>query len=100
MRASEPAPVPPGDDTLEFPTPEYHVMVLLVDDQAFICEAIRRSLANQPDIDFHYCSDPNEAIAVANQLKPTVILQDLVMPEIDGLELVSRFRANPATRDT
>ncbi|MDB6021985.1 MAG: signal transduction histidine kinase, partial [Pedosphaera sp.] len=83
-----------------FPSPDYHVMVLLVDDQAMVCEAIRRSLATQPDIDFHYCADPEEAIAVANQIKPTVILQDLVMPGMDGLTLVSRFRANPATKET
>ncbi len=80
--------------------PEYHVMVLLVDDQAMVCEAIRRNLSHQPDIDFHYCADPGEALVVANQIKPTVILQDLVMPGMDGLTLVSRFRANPATRDT
>ncbi len=78
---------------------ESHVMVLLVDDQAMVCEAVRRSLANQPDIDFHYCSEAREAITVANQIKPTVILQDLVMPGIDGLTLVGHFRANPVTRD-
>jgi signal transduction histidine kinase/HPt (histidine-containing phosphotransfer) domain-containing protein len=78
---------------------DYHVMVLLVDDQAMVCEAVRRSLANQPDIDFHYCADAREAITVANQIKPTVILQDLVMPGIDGLTLVSQYRSNPATRD-
>ena len=80
--------------------PEYHVMVLLVDDQAMVCEAVRRALANQTDIDFHYCADAREAIAIANQIKPTVILQDLVMPGMDGLTLVSQFRANPATKDT
>ena len=36
---------------------------------------------------------------MANELAPTVILQDLVMPEIDGLTLVKFFRANPATRE-
>src|SRR5437868_13929014 len=77
-----------------------HAMVLLVDDQAMVCEAVRRALANQSDIDFHYCSDPREAINVANQIKPTVILQDLVMPGIDGLSLVSQFRSNPGTKDT
>src|SRR5581483_10268702 len=82
------------------PPPEYHVMVLLVDDQAMVCEAVRRALANQPDIDFHYCADPAEALVVANQIKPTVILQDLVMPGMDGLTLVSQFRINPTTRDT
>src|SRR5712671_8220137 len=80
--------------------PDYHVMVLLVDDQAMVCEAVRRALANQADIDFHYCADAREALNVANQIKPTVILQDLVMPGIDGLTLVNQFRANPATKDT
>jgi len=75
-------------------------MVLLVDDQAMVCEAVRRALANQPDIDFHYCSDAREALGLATQLRPTVILQDLVMPGVDGLTLVKQFRANPATKDT
>src|SRR5208337_4125721 len=86
-------------ERLSHPT-EYHVMVLLVDDQAMVCEAVRRALANQTDIDFHYCADAREAVAIANQIKPTVILQDLVMPGVDGLTLVKQFRANPATRDT
>src|SRR5437879_1181998 len=80
--------------------PEYHAMVLLVDDQAMVCEAVRRALAHQPDIDFHYCADAREAIPIANQIKPTVILQDLVMPGLDGLTLVKQFRANPTTKDT
>ncbi|HTL56655.1 MAG TPA: response regulator [Candidatus Limnocylindrales bacterium] len=79
--------------------PDYHVMVLLVDDQALVCEAVRRALANQADIDFHYCADAREALAVANQIKPTVILQDLVMPGIDGLTLLNQYRANPGTKD-
>jgi signal transduction histidine kinase/HPt (histidine-containing phosphotransfer) domain-containing protein/BarA-like signal transduction histidine kinase len=74
-------------------------MVLLVDDQAMVCEAVRRALANESDIDFHYCADAGDAIAIANHIKPTVILQDLVMPGIDGLTLVSQFRANPGTKD-
>src|SRR5438876_8425385 len=89
------APAEPG----AHPT-DYHVMVLLVDDQAMVCEAVRRALSHQSDIDFHYCADAREALTLANQIKPTVILQDLVMPGIDGLSLVSQFRANPATKDT
>ncbi len=79
---------------------DYSVMVLLVDDQVMVAEAIRRCLANQPNIDFHYCIDPTEAVRLANQIKPTVILQDLVMPGIDGLTLVRQFRANPSTQET
>ena len=78
---------------------EYAVMVLLVDDQAMVGEAIRRALANQPHIDFHYCANPTDALRIAGQIKPTVILQDLVMPGVDGLTLVRQYRAEPTTRD-
>jgi sigma-B regulation protein RsbU (phosphoserine phosphatase) len=74
--------------------------VLLVDDQAIVGESVRRMLAGEADVEFHFCSDPAKAIATANALQPTVILQDLVMPDIDGLLLVKFFRANPGTRDT
>ncbi len=76
------------------------VTVLLVDDQAIVGEAVRRMLAPEADIQFHFCSDPAKAIETATTVQPTVILQDLVMPDIDGLTLVKFLRANPATRQT
>jgi adenylate cyclase len=78
---------------------QHRITVLLVDDQAMIGEALRRMLAPEQDIDFHFCQDPTKAIKVANRIHPTVILQDLVMPEIDGLTLVRYYRANPSTRN-
>ncbi|MCP4104329.1 MAG: response regulator [Desulfobacteraceae bacterium] len=78
---------------------KHRITVLLVDDQAIIGEAVRRMLAGESDIDFYYCQDATQAIKMANQIAPTVILQDLVMPEIDGLMLVRYFRANQGTRD-
>ncbi|GAB5562362.1 MAG: hypothetical protein SynsKO_40090 [Synoicihabitans sp.] len=77
---------------------EFNSMVLLVDDQAMVGEAIRRALANEPNIDFHYCANPEQSIAIAEQIKPTVILQDLVMPGVDGLTLTRRYRQHPRTR--
>lgn len=89
----------PVDRVWASPAPEYAAMVLLVDDQAIIGEAIRRMLADQPDIDFHYCADPAQALGYAEEIKPTVILQDLVLPGVDGLTLVREYRARPPTRD-
>jgi len=80
-------------------TDENAAMVLLVDDQAMIGEAVRRGLANEDNIDFHFCADPHQAISQAIQIKPTVILQDLVMPGLDGLTLVREYRNNPLTKD-
>ena len=75
------------------------IRVLLIDDQEIILESVRRMLADQPDIAFFTCQDPSQAIRTAEEVQPTVILQDLVMPEIDGLVLVRFFRANPATKE-
>ncbi|MVV50355.1 PleD family two-component system response regulator [Pseudomonas sp. PB120] len=83
----------------DFKTDENAAMVLLVDDQAMIGEAVRRGLSNEENIDFHFCADPHQAIAQAVRIKPTVILQDLVMPGLDGLSLVREYRNHPATKD-
>ncbi len=77
----------------------HKIVVLLVDDQRLIAEAVRRLLAEADDIEFHYCSDPADAIKEVLRIKPTVILQDLVMPEIDGLSLVKYYRAHPEIRN-
>ncbi len=73
--------------------------VLLVDDQPIIGEAVRRMLAGEEGIAFHYCKDAPAALDKAAEVSPTVILQDLVMPGIDGLELVRRYRADERFRD-
>jgi len=73
--------------------------VMLVDDQPIIGEAVRRMLAGEEGITFHYCREAANALERAAQVRPTVILQDLVMPEIDGLELVRRYRADERFRD-
>lgn len=74
------------------------VRVLLIDDQKIIGEAVRRMLEGATDIEYHFLQDPTDAVAVAVSLAPTLILQDLVMPGVDGIDLVKKFRSEEATR--
>ena len=76
------------------------IVVLLVDDQRFVGAAVGRLLGAEPDIELHCCLQAVDAIAMANQIVPDVVLQDLVMPDIDGLTLVRLFRENPQTKGT
>ncbi|HDZ91910.1 MAG: SpoIIE family protein phosphatase [Deltaproteobacteria bacterium] len=78
---------------------KHAIRVLLVDDQAIVAEAVRRMLAHDQDIEFYYCQDPARAITTACEISPTVILLDLIMPEIDGLTLTRFLRANERTRE-
>ena len=75
------------------------IHVLLVDDQAIIAEGIRRMLEGEKDIQLHYCDDPSKAIDTAIEINATVVLQDLVMPDVDGMTLVRFYKANHATKD-
>src|SRR5271165_3597389 len=76
---------------------EHHIKVLLVDDQRIVGETVRRMLADVAGLEFHFCPDPAVALREADAFGPTVILQDLVMPGVDGIEIVRAFRNNPST---
>lgn len=89
-------------DTTLAPRPapvEIQAVVLLIDDQAIIVEAVRRLLLEHRDIEFHACTDPARAEETAMEVLPTVILQDLELGDVSGLAMVRRYRANSALRD-
>lgn len=77
---------------------EMRSRVLLVDDQLIVAEAFRRMVADLDDMEVFYCSDPARAVEEATRIQPTIILQDLVMPGMSGLMLLSLLRSHPQTR--
>jgi len=77
----------------------HKIKVLLIDDQAIVGAAVKRMLEPETDIVFQFCQDPTQAIPIATEFQPTVILQDLIMPDIDGLTLVKFFRVHPGLKD-
>jgi phosphoserine phosphatase RsbU/P len=85
----------PASDTIAHKT--HPVIVLLIDDQPIVGHAVRQMLQPESDIQFHFCKEPLKALEMAKALAPTVILQDLVMPDMDGLTLLKAFRADAAT---
>ena len=72
--------------------------VLLVDDQSTVNEAVQCMIADT-DITCHYCAKGANALEMAIATAPTVILQDLIMPSLSGMELVKQFRSHPDTSD-
>jgi sigma-B regulation protein RsbU (phosphoserine phosphatase) len=78
----------------------HRMVVLLVDDQRIIGEAVRRMLLDEPDIEFHFCIDPRATLEQTKRVQPTLILQNLVIPKINKLNLIKTFRANPGTERT
>jgi two-component system, NarL family, response regulator LiaR len=68
------------------------VRVLVVDDHAIVRKGIRALLATEQSIQVvGEAANGSEAIVLAQSLRPDVILMDIVMPEMDGLEAIRRI---------
>ena len=76
------------------------MVILLIDDEMIEAELFRGLLEAEQDFEFHYCPRSTDAIGQADEVHPTVIMQDLSMPGDHGLSMISRFRAHPSTKDT
>ena len=75
------------------------VSVLVIDDNVDAQQLLKRFLDGSAYI-FVGVSDPREALAKATAFAPGVILLDVMLPGIDGWELLGRLREHPVTRHT
>jgi DNA-binding response OmpR family regulator len=72
--------------------------VLLCDDEVHILRAAEIKLCRS-GFDVQCASDGQEAWEIIQRSRPDMLITDLQMPRVDGLELCRRVRENPATRD-
>jgi CheY-like chemotaxis protein len=73
------------------------LLVLLVEDDVDLAEVTQAAL-EQEGLQVAIAHDGLEALELIDKLRPQVVVTDLVMPVLDGLELIRRHAARPAPR--
>ena len=69
------------------------IRVLIADDQALFREGLRTLLSTRPEVEVvAEAANGLEALAMTAQLQPAVVLMDLQMPEMDGIQATARMR--------
>lgn len=70
------------------------IKLMVVDDEAAVCDSIRRSLEKKRQFSVVTTTFAAEALDLARAENPEVILLDILMPGVGGLEVASRLRAD------
>lgn len=71
------------------------LMIMLVDDQPTVRQGLRMRLALEPDLEIvGEANNGAEALAMAPLLRPHVVVMDVEMPGIDGLQATRELRAS------
>jgi DNA-binding NarL/FixJ family response regulator len=67
--------------------------IVIADDQALFREGLRTLLSTRPDMEVvGEAANGEEAIAVVEEMRPNVVLMDLRMPNVDGIQATARLR--------
>lgn len=67
--------------------------ILYVDDDASMRELVRTVLGKQADLSVVTCASGFEALIIVGQLRPDLILMDVAMPRLDGVQTLECLRA-------
>ncbi len=79
---------------------ESHIRLFIIDDHEIVRAGLRRMLEGVPEIEL--CGEAAEgasALEAINRLRPDILLVDVKLPGISGIEIVRQLKSSPATED-
>jgi len=73
--------------------------ILIVDDEPGFTKIVKLTLEASGAYEVRELNDPSLTLSVAHQFFPEIILLDIVMPEIDGGDVLSKLREDPVLKN-
>lgn len=90
--------VPSAKEAAASTTPENKGLILVIEDDKFLRELLVRKLSGE-GYDVKNAIDAEAAFTILAESKPKMILCDLILPGIDGFEILKRIKTDPKTAD-
>ncbi len=74
--------------------------VLIIDDEEFFCKLVKKNIEQTGEFEVHIATNGDDGIRLIKELKPDLVLLDIVMPGMDGTEVASQIRNDKSIEDT
>ena len=86
------------DAPQDAPTVDGFRKILLADDETGVLDLISATLEGDPEYQLLRATNGSDAVRIAREAKPDVVLMDVMMPVMTGLEACKILKSDPATR--
>jgi two-component system alkaline phosphatase synthesis response regulator PhoP len=78
----------------------YKKRVLIIDDEESFCKLVKKNIEQTGEFEVHIATNGEDGIRLAREIKPDLILLDIVMPGMDGADIISLIRKDESIKDT
>ncbi|OGZ69804.1 MAG: hypothetical protein A3D35_00860 [Candidatus Staskawiczbacteria bacterium RIFCSPHIGHO2_02_FULL_34_9] len=68
--------------------------ILIIEDDEFFRELIRKKISSNKDFEFMEAADGEKGLEAIKKEKPDLVLLDLLLPNVDGFEVLSKVRSD------
>ncbi|MDD4894368.1 MAG: response regulator [Candidatus Omnitrophica bacterium] len=74
--------------------------ILIIDDEENFCNLVKKNIEKTGEFEVYTATNGNTGIRLVRELKPDLVLLDIVMPDVDGGDVVSMIRDDKSIQDT
>jgi two-component system, OmpR family, alkaline phosphatase synthesis response regulator PhoP len=74
--------------------------ILIIDDEENFCKLVKKNIEQTGEFEVHIATNGDDGIRLAREIKPDLILLDVIMPGMDGTDVASLIRNDKSIGDT
>ncbi|MDD5409519.1 MAG: response regulator [Candidatus Omnitrophica bacterium] len=74
--------------------------ILIIDDEENFCNLLRKNVEKTNEFEVYTATNGDDGINLIKQIRPDLILLDVIMPGLDGGDVVSLIRSDNSIKDT